>query len=73
MQRNPLLLSLKRTVTAYAHISKSIPLHFYTVGFKAGLKEVLIPTETWVTSMSLFKILIQCKNHIGLETIKNPD
>lgn len=23
--------------------------------------------------MSLFKILIQCKNHVDLETIKNPD
>lgn len=23
--------------------------------------------------MNFFKILIQCKNHIGLETIKTPD
>lgn len=77
-------MSLKWTATVYAHISKSIPLiphqfhkfhqlHFYAAGFKAGLKEVLILTETEVTSMSLFKIFIQCKNHIGLETIKNPD
>lgn len=41
----PELLSLKKTVAASTHISKSIPLHFYAAGFKAGLKEILIPTK----------------------------
>lgn len=40
----------------------------YTGGFKPRSK---IPTETWATSMSLLKLLIQCQNHAGLATFKN--
>lgn len=41
----------------------------YTGGFKPRSK---IPTETWAMSMSLLKLLIQCQNHAGLATFKNP-
>lgn len=70
--KTPQLLSLKWTATAYAYISKSIPLiplqfhkfhqlHFYAAGFKAGLNEVLILTETEVTSWAYLKFSFYVK------------